>query len=166
MSEGEIINKVAQSPLITFNLEDYLPTKTAALDLVSLIEHGGILRETEFRATLKNLETVALEGAIVRTYCSEDMIIPAWAPILLSSRLSDVGIKSIWAESDAAFWNQFFREELARVDWEAFHGKPIILKGCGDSRVPRDAYVQAVQYLKPLAKKISYGEACSAVPLK
>jgi hypothetical protein len=62
MSEGEIINKVAQSPLITFNLEDYLPTKTAALDLVSLIEHGGILRETEFRATLKKPRNGSTRG--------------------------------------------------------------------------------------------------------
>mgnify|MGYP000883819515 CR=1 FL=1 len=166
MSEGEIINKVAQSPLITFNLEDYLPNKTATLDLLSLVEEGSILRETEFRATLKSLDTAALEGAVVRTYCSEDMILPAWAPILLSSRLFDSGIKSIWAATEEMFWSQYFREELAQVDWETFSGKPIILKGCGDSRVPRDAYVQAIQYLKPLAKKVSYGEACSAVPLK
>ncbi len=166
MSEGEIINKVAQSPLITFNLEDFLPAKTAELDLLSLVESGGILRETEFRTALKSLDTAALEGAVVRTYCSEDVILPAWAPILLSSKLSDAGIQSIWAESVGAFWNQFYRETLAKVDWESFRGKPIILKGCGDARVPKDAYVQAVQYLKPIAKKISYGEACSAVPLK
>ena len=44
--------------------------------------------------------------------------------------------------------------------------KPVIIKGCGDKRIPKDAYVIATQYLKPTAKKISYGEACSAVPLK
>jgi hypothetical protein len=78
MSEKEIINKVAQSPLITFNLEDYLPPRTAELDLCTLVE-GGLLREEAFRNTLKAHDFSAYENAVVRLYLSEDLILPAWA---------------------------------------------------------------------------------------
>jgi hypothetical protein len=80
--------------------------------------------------------------------------------------LTDLGIASIWAPNSETFWSQYFREVLGKLDYSTFAGKPIILKGCGDKRIPRDAYVQAIQHLKPVAKKVSYGEACSAVPLK
>ncbi|HAF46979.1 MAG TPA: hypothetical protein DCG83_04785, partial [Cryomorphaceae bacterium] len=83
MSEKEIINKVAQSPLITFNLEDYLPPRMAELDLCTLVE-DGMLREEAFRNTLKANDFSAYENAVVRLYLSEDLILPAWAPILLS----------------------------------------------------------------------------------
>ena len=165
MSEKEIINKVAQSQLITFNLEDYLPPRMAELDLCTLVE-DGMLREEAFRNTLKAKDFSAYENAVVRLYLSEDLILPAWAPILLSSRLADLGIASIWAPNSETFWSQYFREVLGKLDYSTFEGKPVILKGCGDKRIPRDAYVQAIQHLKSVAKKISYGEACSAVPLK
>ena len=165
MSEKEIINKVAQSPLITFNLEDYLPSRTAELDLCTLVD-GGLLREEAFRNALIAHDFSAYQNAVVRLYLSEDLILPAWAPILLSSRLADLGIASIWASNYETFWSQYFREVLGSLDYSAFADKPIILKGCGDKRIPRDAYVKAIQHLKPIAKKVSYGEACSAVPLK
>ena len=165
MSEKEIINKVAQSPLITFNLEDYLPPHTAELDLCILVE-DGVLREEAFRNTLQSFDFSSYQDSVVRLYLSEELILPAWAPILLSSRLTDLGITSIWAPNSETFWSQYFREVLGKLDYNTFAGKPIILKGCGDKRIPRDAYVQAIHYLKPVAKKISYGEACSAVPLK
>lgn len=165
MSEKEIINKVSQSPLITFNLEDYLPPRMAELDLCTLVE-DGMLREVAFRNTLKANDFSAYQNTVVRLYLSEDLILPAWAPILLSSRLADLEIASIWAPNSETFWSQYFREVLGKLDYSNFTGKPIILKGCGDKRIPRDAYVQAIQHLKPIAKKVSYGEACSAVPLK
>lgn len=163
---GEIINKVAQSPLITFNLEDYLPARVVELDLSAYLEGGFILREKPFREAVKSLDTSAFHGAVVRLFCSTDAILPAWAPLLLASKLIDAGVPAYWASSEADFWPQFYREVLAKVNWSEFEGKPVIIKGCGDSRIPQDAYLSAVAQLKPVAKKISYGEACSAVPLK
>ncbi len=78
MSEKEIINKVAQSPLITFNLEDYLPSRTAELDLCALVD-GGLLREEAFRNTLKAHDFSPYENTVVRLYLSEDLILPAWS---------------------------------------------------------------------------------------
>ena len=40
MSDGTIVNKVAESPLITFNLEDFLPKKVRKIDLSQWLEEG------------------------------------------------------------------------------------------------------------------------------
>ena len=47
----EIVNKVAQSVLITFDLEDlYVQGVRTQIDLSQWLEQGFILREKEFRA--------------------------------------------------------------------------------------------------------------------
>lgn len=166
MSTGEIVNKVAQSPLITFNLEDFMPANVRALDISEFLDQGFILREGDFREALKNLDYSMFEKSVVRLYCSTDAILPAWAALLVASRMADHGISSYWAPTEEALYSQYFREQLAGHDWSALAGKPVIIKGCGDARIPQDAYVFASSKLKTIAKKISYGEACSAVPLK
>lgn len=162
----EIINKVDQSPLITFNLEDLMPEKVIDLDIAQFLEGGFILREKEFRSTLKAFDYAPFAGSVVRLYCSTDAILPAWAALLVASKLSDVGVAAIWAASSEAFYSLYYREALSTYDFSDLTGKPVIVKGCGDPRVPQDAYVQVTAILKKVAKKISYGEACSAVPLK
>ena len=166
MNDGTIVNKVAASPLITFNLEDFLPKKVHSVDLSQWLEQGFILRETEFRNALNSTDFTIYEGAVIHLHCSTDAILPAWAPLLVASKCSDAGLTCIWSENEAGFYSAFFRERMMHHDWQEYSGKPIIIKGCGDKRIPKDAYVVATQYLKPVAKKISYGEACSAVPLK
>ncbi len=166
MSKEEIVNKVAQSSIITFNLEDYLPAKVIDLDISQFIDGGYLLREKDFRAALKAFDFSPLMGAVVRIHCSTDSILPAWASILVASKLSDHNIRSFWAPTEEAFFALYYRWKLAQVDLMSFEGKPVIIKGCGDPRIPQDAYIQTADALKGIAKKISYGEACSAVPLK
>lgn len=162
----EIVNKVAQSPLITFNLESFLPPKVLELDLSQFLEEGYLLREKEYRAHIKALDLAPFAGNAVRLYCSTDALLPSWAPLLLSTALQTVNAKAYWAESESAFYELWFRDQLAFHAWSQYENRPVILKGCGDPRVPTDAYVCASQHLKRVAKKLSYGEACSAVPLK
>ena len=166
MSDGTIVNKVAASPLITFNLEDFLPKKVHAMDLSQWLEQGFILRETEFRNTLQSTDFSRYEGSVIHLYCSTEAILPAWAPLLVASKCFEAGLTCIWSENEEGFYSAFYRERMTMHDWKEYTGKPVIIKGCGDKRIPKDAYVLATQYLKPVAKKISYGEACSAVPLK
>ena len=66
MAEGEIVNKVAQSPLITFNLEDYLPAKVEQLDIAQFLDGGYLLREKEFRASLKDFDYSPFVGAALQ----------------------------------------------------------------------------------------------------
>lgn len=165
MSDGPIENKVANSPLITFDLQAYLPEKVAQVDLVSLVE-DGVLREAAYRDAVRNIDLSALEGAVVRLHCSEDIILPAWASILLANHLGRHGIQSYWGTTELAFYKQWFTGVLNNLDYSKFKGRPVILAGCGDQRVPNAALVIAVQKLSQVAKKVMFGEACSAVPLK
>jgi len=52
--EEEIINRVAQSPLITFNLEELYPQgERKRLDIAPWLHQGIILREKEFRTRVE-----------------------------------------------------------------------------------------------------------------
>ena len=166
MAKEKILNKVAQSPLITFNLEDYLPENLEHLDISQFLDENYLLREKEFRASLKEFDFSSFLNAVVRIYCSKEAILPVWASILVASKLSDHNIRSFWAPTEEAFFSQYYRWKLAQINWSTFEGKPMIIKGCGDTRIPQDAYIQTADALKGIAKRISYGEACSAVPLK
>ena len=84
----EIINKVAQSNLLTFDLEDYYVTgERMALDISDWLHEGIVLREKEFRDKAKNYDWEQYKDAYVALYCSSDAIIPAWAFMLISSYL-------------------------------------------------------------------------------
>lgn len=50
----EIINRVANSKLITFDLEDlYRPGNRQLVDISQWLDQGFILRESEFRKSIK-----------------------------------------------------------------------------------------------------------------
>ena len=56
--ESELINKIANSPLITLDMEQYAPVMNfAAFDLKDYLFHGLILKEKDFREALKALQT-------------------------------------------------------------------------------------------------------------
>ena len=55
--EDEIVNKVAQSSLVIFDLEDYYPTEErVVLDISQWLFQGFILKEKEFRDNMKSLK--------------------------------------------------------------------------------------------------------------
>ena len=166
MANYEIINKVAQGSLITFNLEDYFPAKVGKIDIAQFLDQGLLLREKEYRAALKTIDFEPFNNSVVRIHCSSNAILPAWASILVAAKLGEHKIQSFWAGTESEFYSQYYRWKLSHINWDEFHGKPVIIKGCGNSKIPQDAYIHAVGVLSGIAKKISYGEACSSVPLR
>ena len=58
-----------------------------------------------------------------------------------------------------------YQETLANLDLEQFRDERVIVKGCSKYPVPTSAYVELVSKLRPVAKALMYGEACSTVPL-
>lgn len=164
MSE-EIINRVAESALEVFDLEDYYPKGVRfPLDISQWLFEGFILKEKDFRAALKNHDWSQYQNQYVAIYCSTDAIIPAWAMILVAVHLKPFAIKAvngILEDLETAI----YQEVLTTIDYSSYQDKPIILKGCSKKPVPMSAYIMAAQLLQPFAKSIMYGEACSAVPL-
>jgi len=163
--EDEIINRVANSVLEVFDLEDYYPKGyRVQLDISQWLFEGFLLREKDFREELKGHDWSQYQDQYVAVNCSTDAIIPAWATVLVALHLAPFAkriVNGTIEDMDTAL----YQEVLAGIDYAIYKDKPVIIKGCSKKPVPMSAYVIAAQKLQPFAKSIMYGEACSAVPL-
>jgi hypothetical protein len=161
----EIVNKVANSVLEVFDLEDYYPSGIRMqLDISQWLLDGFLLKEKDFREVLKNHDWSQYQNHFVAIHCSTDAIIPAWASILVTVHLSPFA-KKVVVGNISDLETSLYHEILSTLDYSKYQDKPIILKGCSKKPVPESAYIMAIQKLQPFAKSIMYGEACSAVPL-
>jgi hypothetical protein len=161
----EIINKVANSVLEVFDLEDYYPAgMRVQVDISQWLFDGFLLKEKDFREQLNNQDWSKYKDQYVAVACGTDAIIPKWAIILVTMHLAPYA-KKIINGSIEDLDSALFEELLPKIDYSAYQDKPVIIKGCSRKPVPMRAYVLAAQYLQPYAKSIMYGEACSAVPL-
>ena len=87
--EDEIINKVANSVLEVFDLEDYYPNGIRAqIDISQWLLDGFLLREKDFREELKNHDWSQYQDQYVAIHFSTDAIVPAWASILVAIQLA------------------------------------------------------------------------------
>lgn len=164
MSE-EIINRVAQSKLITFDLEDYYPVgERVILDLKDWLFEGFILREKEFRTFAEDHDWALYKDAYVALNCSTDAIIPGWANMLIASKLEPFA-KKIVAGDLEQLETSIYQSIIADIDVSPFLDKLVIIKGCSNKPVPANAYIWITAKLQTVAKSVMYGEACSSVPL-
>lgn len=163
--EGMIENRVAKSPLITINLEDYFhPGERVTYDIADNLFQSLILREADFRAFVKEHDWPQYQGKNVNLICSADAIVPTWAYMLLTTKLEEVAHMVVMGDKDVLEY-ALYQEALSKIDLKSFQDKPIVIKGCGDLPVPEAAYVELTRLIKPFAKSIMYGEPCSTVPL-
>lgn len=161
----EIINRVAQSKLITFNLEDYYPSGERELfDISDWLMEGLILREKEFRKHVAAYDWSQHQGQYVALCCSTDAIVPAWAYMLISVHLAPFVEKVIIGTLEN-LETAIFQNIIDQLDVSEFLNKSIIIKGCANKPIPDNAYAMMTVKLQGVAKSIMYGEACSSVPL-
>ena len=161
----EIVNKVANSVLEVFDLEDYYPSGIRTqLDISQWLLDGFLLKEKDFREALKNHDWSQFQNHFVAIHCSSDAIIPAWASILVTVYLSPFA-KKVVVGNLTDLETSLYQEILSTLDYSKYQDKPVILKGCSKKPVPESVYIMAIQKLQPFVKSIMYGEACSAVPL-
>lgn len=162
----EIVNKVANSKLMVFDLEDYYPedNHVVTLDISQWLFGGFILKETEFREHLKNTDWSKYEDKYVALFCSEDAVLPAWAYSLVTVYLAPFALKVVQGSKEMALI-EWYQDILNKLDYTDYFDKPLILKGCSKKQVPNEVYTIAIQKLVKVAKSVMFGEACSAVPL-
>lgn len=163
--EEEIINRVAQSQLVTFDLEDYYPKgERKVLDVSEWLYEGIILREKEFRVYVDAYDWSMYQDVYVALTCSSDAIIPGWAFMLVASRLAPYA-KKVVVGNLVDLETSLFQTIIENLDVSEFADKPIIIKGCSHKPVPENAYIMAMMKIQEVAKSVMYGEACSSVPL-
>lgn len=161
----EIINRVAQSKLVTFNLEDYYPKGERVLfDIKDWLLEGLILRETIFREKALEHDWSQYQDKYVALTCSTDAIIPAWAYMLLNTHLQPYARKVVTGNLEM-LETVLYAEIIQNMDVSELAGKPVIVKGCSNKPVPGNAYLLLINKLQPVVKSLFYGEACSSVPL-
>jgi len=159
------INKVAESGLITLDLEKYIPKENiAAFDIGQFLFMGMILKEKDFREALKKEDWEKFRDKYVAITCSADAIIPVWAYMLVTTYLQPVS-KEIYMGSEKDLYKSLFLKNLSSINASDFIDKKVVIKGCGDIPVDDFAYTEATKILLPAAKSIMYGEPCSTVPV-
>lgn len=160
-----IVNKVAESSLVTINLEDFLPKEEPAVfDMKDYLFMGLILKEKDFRASLQEINWNNYQNKTVLVTCSADAVIPVWAYMLVASYLQPAA-KEIFSGTKEEWKKAKLLETLINIDPSLYKDQRIVIKGCGDEPVPEAAYLEITKILRPVAKTIMYGEPCSTVPI-
>jgi hypothetical protein len=164
-SEKEIINRVASSSLITFDLEEYYQAgERVVIDIKDQLFQGIILKEKNFRDFLKANDWSQYKDKFVAITCSADAIVPVWAYMLLGISLEPFARQVVFG-SPGELEIEIFRSVLDKVDWTKYKDAKIVVKGCSKVNVPSAIYVEVANRLRPFVSSLMFGEACSTVPL-
>ena len=163
--ENEIINKVASSPLLTVDLEEYYPkNEIIVFDLKPYLFMELILKEKDFRASLLDIDWKIYQDKIVAVTCSTDAVIPVWAYMLVATYLEPIATDIVMGDEHAAV-KQVLLKRINKIDVNEYKDKRIVIKGCGELAIGEFAYMEITRLLRPVAKSIMYGEPCSTVPI-
>jgi hypothetical protein len=164
MSEP-IVNKVADSGLVTLDLETYYPNEAIVeFDLKDYLFMGLVLKEKDFREALKKIDWESYKGKYVGVICSTDAIIPPWAYMLVASYLQPAAADVLISDAKRLLEILFLRN-IRGIDLHDYADQRVVVKGCGDKTIGEFAYLEVTKLLRPVAKSIMYGEPCSTVPI-
>ena len=67
--------------------------------------------------------------------------------------------------SDGIIKEKDFREKVSSTDWSKYQDQKVIIKGCSKAAVPTWAYLIITANLTKFAKRIYFGEPCSAIDI-
>jgi hypothetical protein len=161
----EIINKVAQSGIVTIDLEEfYDDVPRVSFDIKPLLFQELILKEKDFREYIKKHDWSQYKDTYIALTCTADAIIPTWAYMLLTLSLQPFAKKIVYGNIEVLD-TILLQEKINALNVDTYKDARIVIKGCGNKPVPIAAYVALTEKLKPIAKSIMYGEPCSTVPL-
>lgn len=162
---SEIINKVASSGLITLDLGELAPGgPRAAFDLADHLWQGLVLKEKDFREMVRTTDWSRYQDHYVAVYCSADAIVPDWAYMLVVSALKPFVRRAVVAAPDA-LESILYAEAVRQLNPELYRDARVVVKGCGEIKVPPGAFAEVVSLLQPVVRSIMYGEPCSTVPV-
>jgi hypothetical protein len=160
-----IVNRVANSPLVTFDLEAlYHPGERVMIDIAEVLYEGLILKEKDFREYVKSVDGKQYKGKNVAIWCSIDAIIPTWAYMLLATRIAPYAHMVVYGTLEN-LEKALYQKAISAIDISEYKDKKVVIKGCARIKVPDAAYVEITRLLTPVVSSIMYGEACSTVPL-
>jgi hypothetical protein len=161
-----IINKVAESGLITLDLTPYVPSDDSfvVFDLKPFLFREMILKEKDYRAALQSYDWSVFEGKNAAVLCSADAIVPLWSYMLAATYLQPIA-NAVYFGTPAEMKKHLTAKNIDQIPVEDYIDKRVVVKGCGDVEIPEAAYVAITARLRPVVKSLMYGEPCSTVPI-
>ncbi len=164
-TDKPLVNRVASSGLITINPEEYYPEgEIKTFDLKDYLFMELVLKEKEFRASLKEHDWEQYNNTHLLIHCSSDAIIPLWAYMLVAAHAEPFAL-SIFQGGKSEFVKLKYREAFSKMDFSQYQDKRVVIKGCSGKPVPAQAYADLTRLLMPYAQSIMFGEPCSTVPV-
>ncbi len=165
MPMAELVNRVAQSGLMTIDLEDFYPgDPISVFDLKDYLHQGLVLREKDFRSALATHAWAQYQDQVLLIICSADAIVPAWAMMLVAARAEPYTLMVFYGDHDR-YLEHVFHRTIDAIDLSSFTDSRVVVKGCSSRKVPPSAYVALVQKLRPVVRSLMFGEPCSTVPV-
>lgn len=164
-ADKKLVNRVAQSGIITYVLEDLAPSSDIQeFDIAEYLWQGLVLREKEFRAAMKDVEWARYGDNVLCVYCSADAIVPTWAYMLVTSHAVKHSA-DVHMGTREDFLKAWYAARIEDLNIEDFTDARVVVKGCSKKDVPESAYVALVKKLQPHVRSLMYGEPCSTVPV-
>ena len=162
----EIVNKVENSGLIQVDLLDYLPKQNELVpfDFAPFLWEGLVLREKEFRASLKEHDWSQYQDKVVYLFCSSDAILPSWAFLLVNTYLSPIAKMAVAGNKDDAKQAALI-QAINELDLKQFENGKLIVKGCSDLPDSSNAMMTFFSRVQTVCSSIMFGEPCSTVPI-
>lgn len=161
----EIVNRVAASSLVTLDLDKFYKSgERVELDISEALDQGLVLREKNFREWIRTYDWEKFRGRHVAVTCSTDALVPAWAFMLIATALQPVAATCILGNRQR-LEEYLFLKELDQIDWAQYRDSRVLVKGCSHVEVPAAVFMEAAARLRPVARSVMFGEACSSVPV-
>lgn len=160
----EITNKVANSNLLTIDLEDWYPNDAETIDITPFLFQGLLLKEKDFREAVKLFSWQKYTGKSIAIFCSADAIVPTWAYMLIAINLASIAKKITFGTKEKLI-EEIYSDKIDLLDLGNYTDKRVVIKGCGKKNIPTLAYTKLSAKLQPVVKSLMYGEPCSTVPL-
>ena len=163
--EEPIVNRVAQSGLVSLDLEELVSDlRHVSIDISEALWEGLILKEKDFRAWVKEKDWSAYQDQYVSVYCSADAIVPFWAYMLIASKAAPFA-SNVFLEPPEQGYARSIEDFIDQIDAEKYREARVVVKGCSDKAIPVSAYVAITNKLQPVVKTLMFGEPCSTVPV-
>jgi Protein of unknown function (DUF2480) len=160
-----LTNKVAESGIITLDPANFIPKgEPAIFDLKDYLFMGLILKEKDFRETLRKIDWEQYRDKNVAVTCTADAIIPVWAYMLVAANLQPVA-KEIVMGDEKELHRALVLKNISQINLDELADQRVVIKGCGDTEIGDYVYLELTKLLRPVAKSIMYGEPCSTVPV-
>lgn len=161
-----LVNKVANSGLITIDLEDFWSNEPVIVfDLKHYLVKGLVLMEKPFREALQQIDWQQYQNKQVAITCSTDALITMWAYMLVATKLTPYTQQLYFGNEQEAHVKILLQNITKALNDEKYQDAKVILKGCGKKPVPAEAYFLASELLGRKVRSLMFGEACSSVPV-